>query len=112
MKGGGNVLEKIQSWFRSKNITTHTVGAAIIAFAVAYDSSPQLRDYIGTVFTGFPVVVTTLGTLCANIAAGVALWRNYSHSSSAAGTLATARAIQSQPDAPTAAQVDAASTVR
>jgi hypothetical protein len=104
--------QTLLAWCRSKNITTHTIGAAIIGFAVAYDSSSQLRDYIGTLFTGFPVVVTTLGTLCANIAAGVALWRNYSHSSSPAGTLATARQIQTQPDAPTAAQVDAATITK
>ena len=100
------------AWYKSKNLTTHTIGTAIVGFAIAYDSSPQLRDYIGTIFTGFPVVVTHLGTLCANIAAGVALWRNYSHSSSAAGTVANAQAILSKPDAPTATQVEAATTTK
>jgi hypothetical protein len=103
-------MQTILAWLKSKNITTHTVGGFIIAFAVAYNSSPQLRDYIGTLFTGFPVVVSKLGILCADIAAGVALWRNYAHSGSDAGVLARAREIQSKPDAPTAAQVDAATT--
>jgi hypothetical protein len=98
----------IGAWFRSKNITTHTVGAVIVAAAFAYDGSPALRDYIGTLFTGYPVVVTHLGVLAANIVGAVTLWRNYSHSSSAAGTLATARTINALPDAPTSAQVDAA----
>ena len=100
------------AWLRSKNVTTHTIGVAIITFAFAYDSYAPLRDYIGTIFTGYPVVVTRIGELAANIVAGVTLWRNYSHSSSPAGTLATARTIQASPDAPTAAAVDAATTVR
>ena len=95
------------AWFKSKNISTHTVGGAIVAFAIAYDTTPALRDYIGTLFTGYPVVVTKIGELAANIVAGVTLWRNYSHSSSTAGTLATARVINDSPNAPTSAQVDA-----
>lgn len=104
------MLEYLIAWFKSKNITTHTIGLAIVGAAFAYDGSPQLRNYIGTVFTGYPVVVTHIGELAANIVAGVTLWRNYSHSSSPAGTLATARTINATPDAPTATQVDDAST--
>ena len=102
----------LAAWARSKNITTHTIGAGIVTAALAYDSSPDLRNYIGTLFAGYPVVVTHVGVLCANIGAGVALWRNFSHSSSAAGTLATARAIVDDPKilTPTTAQVDAADT--
>jgi hypothetical protein len=98
------------AWFRSKNITTHTVGVAIVGFAIAYNSSPALRDYIGTMLIGYPVIITKLGVWTANIVAGVTLWRNYAHSSSDAGTLATARTITSSGDAPTASQVDAATT--
>jgi hypothetical protein len=94
----------IVAWFKSKNITTHTVGGAIVAFAIAYNTTPALRDYIGTVFTGYPVVVTRIGELAANIVLGVTLWRNYSHSSSAAGTLATARDIPPM----TSAEIDKA----
>jgi predicted permease len=98
------------AWLRSKNITTHTIGAAIITFAVAYDSYPPLRNYIGGVFVGYPVFVTQVGQILTNIAMGVALWRNFSHSSSAAGTVAQARTIIASPDAPTAAEVQAATT--
>jgi hypothetical protein len=82
----------------------------IVSAAFAYDSSPQLRNYIGTLLVGYPVVVTKIGELAANIVAGVTLWRNYAHSSSPAGALAHARAITGSPDAPTAADVDAATT--
>jgi hypothetical protein len=99
------------AWCKSKNLTTHTIGLAIVAFAFAYDSSPDLRNYIGTVFTGYPVVVTKLGELAANIVAGVTLWRNYSHSLSAAGEIAHVKVIQANSDAPTAA-VDAATTTK
>jgi hypothetical protein len=103
-----SLWNKFQAWLKSKNVTTHTVGAAILTFAVAYDSSPDLRNYIGTVFVGYPVVVTKLGILTANIVAGVTLWAKFSHSSSSAGTLAKAQTIASLPNPPTQAAIDAA----
>ena len=106
-------MNKIAAWFRSKNITTHTVGGFLVTAAFAYTTSPALRDYIGTLLVGYPVIVTKIGVLAVDISAGVTLWRNYSHSSSAAGTLATANFIRSDKNpaiAPTAAEVDAAST--
>jgi len=96
------------AFLKSKNISTHTVGGAIVTFAFAYDTSLDLRNYIGSLLVGEPVIVTRLGVVCANIVAGVTLWAKYSHSSSPAGTLARARAITSNGNAPTAAQVDAA----
>ena len=98
----------LKSWVKSKNITTHTVGAAIVTFAFVYDSSPTVRNYIGTTLTGFPVVVTNLGVLCTNIVAGVTLWRNYSHPSSPAGTMVQAEIIANSPNPPTKAEVNAA----
>ena len=102
--------DQFVAWMRSKNITTHSVGAAIVAAAFAYDRSPQLRDYIGTLLVGYPVVVTKIGVLAANIVGGVILWRNYSHSSNAAGILACARTVNDGPNTPTTAQIDAADT--
>jgi hypothetical protein len=103
-------LNKFPSWLRSKNITTHTVGAAIVGFAIVYNSSPDVRNYIGTLLVGYPVVVTKIGVLAADIVAGVTLWRNYAHSSSAAGTVARGMIISSGPNAPTVAQVNATTT--
>jgi hypothetical protein len=101
-------LRSIGPWLRGKNVTTHSIGVAIITFACLYDSSPELRNYIGTLFTGYPVVVTRMGELMTNIAAAVALWRNFSHSSSAAGTVAQAKAIEAGDNPPTATEVKAA----
>jgi len=105
-----NLLDKLIAYARSKNNTTHSIGAAIIAFAAYYDMSPELRNYIGSFFVGYPVVVTRFGELMMNITAAVTFWRNYSNSRSSAGILAAANAIKSEPDAPTASQVDAATT--
>jgi hypothetical protein len=100
------------AWVRSKSKTTHAIGLAIAGFAVTYDSSPQLQNYIGTLFTGYPVIVTHLGILCANIAAGLTIWRNYSHGLSDAGAVAYGKAILNKPDAPTPTQVEAATTTK
>ncbi len=101
---------KLVAWLRSKNITTHTVGGFIVAFSFAYTASPALRDYIGSLLVEYPVVVTKIGVLAVDIVGGVTLWRNYSHSSSAAGLLANAREIVNNFNitTPTAAQVNAA----
>jgi hypothetical protein len=106
----GNLIDKLIAYARSKNITTHSIGVAIIVFSGIYDSSPEVRNYIGQVFVGYPVVVTRIGQLMMNLSAGIALWRNYARSSSAAGTLAQARIIKENPGTPTAAEVDAATT--
>jgi|ERR1035437_2672369 hypothetical protein len=106
-------LESRPAWFRSKNITTHTVGGFIVLAATVYDSSAQVRDYVATLLVGYPMVVTKIGVLAANIVAGVTLWRNYATSRSDAGVLAAANQIKYGPNcanAPTAAQVDAATT--
>ena len=105
-----SIWDSFIAYVKSKNKTTHAFGAFIVSAAFAYTTSPALRDYIGTLLVGYPVIVTKIGVLAIDISAGVTLWRNYSHSSSPAGTLATAREIKSRPDAPTAAQVDAATT--
>lgn len=105
-----NWLNNLGVWFKAHNISAHTVGAGIVAFALAYNGSPEIRNYIATVFTGYPVVVTRFGVLMVDIATGVMLWRNYSAAHSAAGVLAEARKINGKPDAPTASQVDAATT--
>jgi len=105
-----NVLDKLIAYARSKNITTHSIGFAIVAIAGYYDKSPDFRNWVGSFFVGYPVVVTKIGVVMMNITAAVTLWRNYSNSRSSAGVLAAANAIKSEPDAPTASQVDAATT--
>jgi choline kinase len=108
MKAFWTWLKGFPSWLRSKNITTHTVGAAIVGFAIVYNSSPDVRNYIGTLLVGYPVVVTKIGVLAADIVAGVTLWRNYAHSSTAAGIVARSNAIMAGNNPPTKIQVLAA----
>ena len=105
-----SLWNKFVAWMRSKNLTTHTVGAAIVGFAVVYNSSPDVRNYIGTLLAGYPVVVTKIGIVTADIVAAVMLWAKYSHSSSAAGILANARSVNDSPNAPTLDKVNAADT--
>ena len=103
-----SLWNKFQAWLKSKNITTKAIGYGVVAFCFAYNGSPELRNYIGTVFVGYPVVVTKLGILVANIVAGVTLWRNFAHSSSPAGVLAKAQNLALSPNPPTQAAIDAA----
>lgn len=69
------------TWLKSKNITSHSVAGAVVAFAVAYNSSEQFRKVIGDIFVGYPVVITKLGIAVTDIVAIAALWAKYSHSS-------------------------------
>ena len=104
------MIANIKAWLLAHNITAHTVGTVIVGFALAYTSSPDLRNYIATVFIGYPTVVTHFGVLMVDIAAAVTLWRNYATPRSDAGVMAAARVVAAKSDAPTVAQVDAATT--
>ena len=94
-------MNSIAAWFRSKNITTHTVGAAVFGLAGIIATDRQVQQYVVQLFVAHPA-------LAAQIIGGAVIIAKYSHSSSPAGTLATARAINDSPNAPTRAQVDAA----
>ena len=104
------IWSRFIAWMKSKNITTNTVGASLVAFAFAYNFSPELQKQVATLFVGHPVVITKIGIITSDIVILVGLWAKYSHSSSAAGTVARSRAILANGNAPTAAQVDAADT--
>ena len=94
-------MDNFFAWLKSKNITTHTVAVAVLAVATVISTDQQVRDWVLELFKAHPVIGTNLVAL-----AGIIL--KYSHSSSAAGTMVQARAIQDKPDAPTASQIDAA----
>ena len=91
------------AWAKSKNWTTHTVIAAAIGLAGLIAADPAIQDWIKTTLAAHPQLASLI------VLASLAVAKN-SHSSSPAGTLATARTITSSGDAPTAAQVDAATT--
>ena len=100
------------AWLKSKSAITHSVGVALFGFAVAYDSSKTLQENVAGLFTGHPEIVTKIGLICTNVVLLAGIVAKYSHSSSNAGTVANAQAILAKPDAPTATQVEAASTTK
>ena len=97
-----NWLDKFCAWMKGKNITTHSIAvfagmASIVITANAYGS----RDALLQLFHDHPKLGSDLVLLAGVIAA-------YKRSSSMAGTLANARAINDAPGTPTLAQIDAA----
>ena len=93
------------AWFKSKNITAHTIAAILVVVAGAITGDQQVRDFLITLFQKHPAVFADLSAI-----AGIYL--KYSHSSSAAGTIATAQTIEASPNPPTAAAVDAAKVTK
>jgi hypothetical protein len=87
------------AWFKSKNITSHTVAAFLIVFATAYSSNLYgVRDLCIELFKNHPTIPADTLLLC-----GLIL--KYTHSSSPAGTIATAESILALPGAPTTKEI-------
>jgi hypothetical protein len=93
----------LAAWFRSKNLSAHALAAILLTAASVVSADPQARQFVMATFQRHPSIGAWLIA-----AAGIAA--KYSHSSSAAGTVANANIIKEQPDAPTASQVQAATT--
>lgn len=94
------------AWLKSKNITTHTIGAFALSAGIAItDNAWGCRDFLLQLFRDHPKLGSDLVLIAGAIAA-------YKRSSSKAGTVANAQAILAKPDAPTATQVEAASTTK
>lgn len=89
------------AWFRSKNITAHSVAVLAIGAATLYTTDEQFRDFVISAFQNHPKIL-------ADITFAVGIILKYSHSSSNAGTVANAITIQSSPNPPTATAVQAA----
>ena len=94
-------MQVIVAWLKSKNITAHTVCAVLIAAAGIIASDSQVQDFLGNLLKAHPAAAAQIVALAVIVA-------KYSHSSSPAGRMATARAIAANGNTPTAAQVDAA----
>jgi hypothetical protein len=88
------------SWFKSKNLTTHSVLAACASLAIVIASDPAIQEWIKATLAAHPQLASLI------VLAAIA-YAKQSHSSSSVGTLATARTIVASPDAPTSAEVDA-----
>lgn len=96
-------LNTIAAWFKSKNLTAHTICAFLIAAAGIIASDQQVQDFVVALFKAHPALGSEIVAVALIIA-------KYSHSSSPAGTVANARNILANGSAPTAKQVDAADT--
>jgi len=97
------LIANIQAWFLSKNITTHTLAAFAIVAAGIIAFDPQAQTFVKQVCGAHAALATEIITLCLIVA-------KYSPSRSDAGVVAASKAIMANGNAPTAAQVDAATT--
>jgi hypothetical protein len=96
-------FDVILAWLKSKNWTTHTVGAACISAAIYISASQQAQQFLLDLLKAHPALAADAILLATLIAKA-------SRSSSPAGTMAAARAIRADGDQPTTKQVDEADT--
>jgi hypothetical protein len=92
----------IVAWLKSKNWTAHTVFALALPAAGIITFNPQAQQLLVDLLKTHPAFAADIILLAGVIA-------KYSHSSSLAGTLATARNIEAATSIPTA-KIDAADT--
>ncbi len=90
----------IVAWFQSKNLISHWIAVAVFGLSGIIATDQQVQQYVVQLCAAHPA-------LAAQIIGAAVIIAKYSHSSSAAGTLATARTINASPDAPTSSQVAA-----
>jgi len=98
------IIANIQAWFASRGGFSHVMAGLFLMAVGAFGAVPAFHTLCMNVYQMLPAWVEEILVS----AAGIYAWYHASHS--AAGTLAVAREINSQPNAPTSAQVDAAST--
>jgi hypothetical protein len=98
-------MNALLAWFKSKNVSAHTIAAVAILAATAITTDQQVRDFVLGIFQAHPKVGTGILTV-----AGIIL--KYSHSSSAAGKVVAAEKVMASPNPPTPAAVEAAKVVK
>lgn len=96
-------VDGLVAWIRSKNWTAHSIAGIAGLVAIAITTDQQVKDFLFQILKDHP-------TLAADIVAAAMIYAKYSHSSSAAGKLAAARAIQASPKAPSEEAVLKATT--
>ena len=94
----------IKAWFASKGGFTHVMAGLFAAAVLAFGAVPAFHTLCMNVYNALP------GWLEDVIMAAVGLYAWYRVSLSPAGTVAASKAITNNGNAPTAAQVDAATT--
>jgi hypothetical protein len=94
----------LSAWFNSKNFNTHFIGAAVFGIAGIVALDPQVQAFVKQLCGTHAGLATEIIAACIIVA-------KYSKSSSPAGTVANSKAIlRNTATAPTAAEVDAATT--
>ena len=96
-------MNKLLAWLRSKNVTSHSIALGVVSLAGLIMGDEQVRSWITGAFVDHPRISTA-------IIGAASIILKYSHSSSPAGAVAQAKEVINSPDAPTASQVDAATT--
>ena len=94
-------IDGLLAWFKSKNISAHTIAVLAIAAATAITTDEQVRDFVMSLFQAHPKIF-------AGITSAAAIILKYSHSSSDAGKVAVAESIMASPNPPTATAIQAA----
>ncbi len=98
-------MDKLIAWAKSKNITAHSIAVAAIGLATLYTTDQDFRDFILGLVKDHPKI-------SADIALAVGMVLKYSHSSSAAGTVAKAEQVMASPNPPTPAAIEAAQVTK
>src|ERR1017187_9760346 len=96
-------IDGLLAWLKSKNWTAHSIALLAIAAAGIITEDADVRNLLIDLFKNHPAIVTQIVAV-----AGIVL--KYSHSSSAAGTVANAESVLAAPNPPTQAAVQAAQT--
>lgn len=97
------LFTRVSAWFLSKSWTSHTVAAALVTLAGILAFDLRAQQLVTALFKGHPEAASEIILVAGLIA-------KYTHSSSPAGTVAAAKVIVASADAPTASQIEAAST--
>jgi hypothetical protein len=93
----------LSAWFKAHNWSTHSIAAFLAVAAGIIVANPQAKALVMQFFKSNPDLGTAIVTL-----AGI--YVTYKTSHSPAGMVAASKAIMANGNAPTAAQVDAATT--
>ena len=91
----------IIGWLKSKNITTHTTGALLIAVAVLVSTDTQAQQFLTDLLKDHPAIATQIIALAVIVA-------KYSVSRSNAGVVSAALTIAAGQNPPSRADVNAA----
>ncbi len=95
-------MDAIKQWFASKGGYAHVCAAIFVGAMAAYAAVPQFHQLVNQIHDALPAYVQELATTA------LALWAWYKTTQSRAVTVAPAKQILDSPDAPTAAEINAA----